>query len=85
MAKMTIEFQSEKIKKKLEFQGNEFEYTMLPTLYGMKADKPSIEDQFIEKYPNDVYDEELMDHVSNLDFGDEDDIKFAIDYLSSIE
>lgn len=85
MAKLTITFENGKINKKLEFQNNIFEYTMKPSEYGMIGDNPSMLCQFSNKYMDEVDDMELMQHLDNIDFGDEDDMILAIDYLSSVE
>lgn len=85
MAKLTITFENGEIKKELLFEGEIFAYTMKPSGYGMKGDKPCILSQFEDKYGCDNMTDELIDYVDNIDFGDEGEIQAAIDYLSSIE
>lgn len=85
MAKLTVTFENGKINKKLEFQNNVFEYTMAHSEFGMIADKQSILCQFTDKYTDDMDDTELLEHLDNIDFGNEDDMIMAIDYLSLVE
>lgn len=86
MAKLTITFENGKINKKLEFQNNIFEYTMKPSEHGMIGDKSSILHQFSEMYPYDVEDDvELIEHLENIDFGDEFQMNVAMEYVSSVE
>lgn len=85
MAKLTITFENGEIKKELLFEGETFAYTMKPSGYGMKGDKPCILSQFEDKYGCDNMTDELIYYVDNIDLGDEGEIQAAIDYLSSIE
>ena len=85
MAKLTITFENGEIKKELLFEGETFDYTMKPSGYAMKGDKPCILSQFEDKYGCDNMTDELIDYVDDIDFGDEGEIQAAIEYLSSIE
>lgn len=85
MAKLTITFENGEIKKELLFEGETFAYTMKPFGYGMKGDKPWILSQFEDKYGSDNMTDELINHVDNIDVGNEGEIQEAIEYLSSIE
>ena len=85
MAKLTITFENGEIKKELLFEGETFDYTMKPSGYGMKGDKPCILSQFEDKYGCDNMTDELIEYVDDIDFGDEGEIQAAIEYLSSIE
>lgn len=82
MAKLTMTFEDAKIKKVLEFRGKTYEYTMKPSMYGMRSDKPTIYAQLFEMADDD---DDFLDSLENIDFGDEDDIIAAINYLTEIE
>lgn len=83
MAKFTITFENETIKKELIFKGEKFDFTMEPFKFGMKANKASFLNQFEDKFGN--IDDDLAEHLENLDFGNETEIQTAIEYLTDLE
>lgn len=82
MAKFTITFENAEIKKELEFRGQKYEYTMKPFLYGMRGDGKSFYTQLMDIADGD---DEFLDSLENLDFGNEEEMKDAMDYLTEIE
>lgn len=85
MAKLTMTFENKRIKKELSFKGEIFEYTMEPSVFGMKGNKPCMLSQYQEKFGAIDEEGELAQHLDNIDFGDEDDILEALEYLSNME
>lgn len=84
MAKFTITFENETIKKELIFKGEKFDFTMEPFKFGMRANKPSFLNQVEEKFGS-IDDDELVEHLENLDFGNEDEIRTSVEYLTELE
>lgn len=82
MAKLTMIFENSAVKRVLEFRGKTYEYTMKPSLYGMKGDGPCMYTQLLDIADGD---DDFLDSLENIDFGDEDDIIAAINYLTEIE
>lgn len=83
MAKLTITFENNEIKKDLFFKGEAFSYSMIPTESGSKSDAKCFEAQIEDRFGDE--DEELLEAASLLDFGDEDEIQEALAILHEIE
>ena len=85
MAKLTITFKNEDIKRELEFRGEKYEYKMVKTEYGMTSNKPVFYNQVSDKIGHYNIDDDFLDALDQIDFGNEDDIHNAMIYLSEIE
>lgn len=83
MAKFTVEISETKIIKTLEFMGKTLTNTWIQCPYGSKTIEKSFEDQVKEALPD--VDDDDMEQIEQLDFGDEDEIQEAISELSDYE
>lgn len=82
MAKFTMIFENAEVKKELEFRGKKYGYTMKPSLYGMSGDGPSFYTQLLAIAEDD---DDFLEKLDDLDFGNEDDVRDAVNYLSEVE
>lgn len=85
MAKLAIIFENGEIKRELEFRGEKYEYKMVKAEYGMVADKPIFYNQVLDKVGHHNVNYDFLDALNDIDFGDENDICQAMNYLSEIE
>lgn len=69
------------------FREEKFDYKMLENQYGgMKGNKPSIGWQIGERFGKDFTDDEMIqDALDDIDFGNEEEIHGALQYLTEIE
>lgn len=72
-----------KVKKELLFRGKTFGYTMIPDDSGKTGDNKSLEFQVANQYPDEA--EEVIDAVSELVYGDEDEIEQCLSTLVDYE
>lgn len=88
MAKLVITFENNQIKKELHFKNHIFDSTMKHELFGfaMSSDKPCFLAQYNEKFGTDLDEDCLLGrHLDNLDFGGDNEIEKAIEYLTELE
>lgn len=83
MAKLTVTFENNEIKKELQFRGNLFAYTMKEVEGGKSGDAKCFEDQIQDTFGEEY--EELLEAAERLDFGDEDEIEAALEVLTEFE
>lgn len=85
MAKFVITYEDDKIKKELFFKGEKLESVFEPAPFGMASTNFSFIMQYQNKF-GDVDEDSLLGvHLDNLDFGDEDELRAAVEYLDEIE
>lgn len=83
MAKLTVTFENNEIKKELFFKGETFSYRMISTESGSEGDAKCFEAQIEDRFGSGHG--ELLEATSLLDFGDEDEIQKALKILHEIE
>lgn len=84
MAKFVVTYEGNKIKKELFFRGKKLQSIFEPAPFGMASTDVCFLAQYENKIEK-VEDSLLQTHLDNLDFGDEDEIRAAIEYLDEIE
>jgi hypothetical protein len=83
MARFSVTFENNVIKKELFFMDKTFSYRMVDVDFGKIGDAKCFEFQVVEEFSE--LDEEIIDAVSTLDFGDEDEIEEALAVLAEWE
>lgn len=71
MAKLIKSYENGIEKLELTFNGDTYEYSMLPTRYGRKGDKPTFDRQVADKHPELADNDRLMDALDSLSFEDD--------------
>lgn len=85
MAKFVVTYEDNKIKKELFFRGEKLQSTFEPAPFGMASTDVCFIMQYQKKF-GDVDENSLLGvHLDNLDFGDEDELRAAVEYLDEIE
>lgn len=86
MAKYTHIYENGIDKTELVFQGETYDYSMLPYKYGLKGDKPCFNIQIGQKHPELQANKKLMELCEEISFDTEsDDILKIIKKLDKIE
>lgn len=84
MAKLTITYENNIEKRELEFNGEKFDFSMIPNEHGATGDKPGFETQVPKKFPQFSGNELILDAIDRLDWEeDSDGILEALDDLAN--
>lgn len=86
MAKLVKTYENDIEKTELTFRGETYDFSMIPTSYGSKGDKPTFEIQVAKKHPEYANDDDLIEVLAeiSLDSG-EDDIFRSLECLEYLE
>lgn len=80
MATFVVTYENNVIKKELFFADKKFSYRMIDNEGGKTGDNKCFEFQIQDEFEE--VDDEIIEAVSMLDFGDDDDIEEALQTLS---
>lgn len=80
MAKFTKTFENGIEKFELTFKGETYDFSMIPTDYGSKANKPGFDNQVAKNHPELSDNEELMEILNTLNYDDE-----VLEFLERLE
>ena len=83
MAKFVLTYEGETLKKELYFKGEVFSYTMQPDEYGKTGDAPGFDTQVNKKYQD--VDDDVLQALEDLSFGDDEEIEEALAILTEAE